>query len=103
MVGNNQIINCTISTVSGVKLNAVTVDWIEPGGASISGNMISFPTLSSSNNFTNNFSSSLEFMYLREVDEGRYMCNVSILQASESIIVELGTLIGKFQMHIFSI
>ena len=103
VVGDNQIIHCTISTVNGVKLNAVTVDWIGPGGASISRNMISLPALSSSNNFTNNFSSSLEFMYLREVDEGRYMCNVSILQVSESIIIELGTLIGKFQMHIFSI
>ena len=104
VVGDNQIIHCTLSTVSGVKLNAVTVDWIGPGGASISRNMmINVSTLSSSNNFPNNFTSSLEFMYLREVDEGNYRCNVSILQASASMTVELGALIGKFQMHIFSI
>ena len=103
LVGDNLIIHCTISTVSGVKLNAVTVDWIGPGGTSIKTEniMTSRPTISSSNNFTNSFSCSLEFIYLREVNEGRYMCNVSILQASASTTVELDTLIGKFQTHAY--
>ena len=98
LVGNNQTIRCTISTVSGVTPNSVTVNWIGPGGESITNSsriMISPLTFNSDNNSTNNFSSSLKFMYFTEGDEGRYMCNVSILQTNASMAVEVGTLIGK--------
>ena len=99
MVGDNQTILCMISTVSGVKLNAIAINWIGPRGTTIANDdrtIISLPTLSSSNNYANNFSSSLDFMHLKERDEGRYMCNVSILQASASITVEVGALIGTY-------
>ena len=98
MVGNNQTIRCTISTVSGVTPNSVTVNWIGPSGASIASGsriMISPLTSNSDNNSTNNFSSSLKFMYLTEEDEGRYVCNVSILQTNASMAVEVGALTGK--------
>ena len=98
MVGDNQIIHCTINTVNGVRLKAVMVNWTGPEGTSLSNNsrtIISLPTLNSSNNSTNNFSISLEFRYLMQGDEGRYMCNVSILQAKSSITIEVGALTGK--------
>ena len=98
MVGNNQIIHCTIRTVNGVRLNAIRVNWTGPGGASINNNsrtIISLPIFNSSSNSTNNFSTFLEFKYLMQRDEGRYMCNVSILQANASITIEVGALIGK--------
>ena len=98
MVGDNQIIHCTISTVNGVRLNAIRVNWTGPGGTSINNNsrtIISLPIFNSSSDSTNNFSSFLEFKYLMQRDEGRYMCNVSILQANASITIEVGALIGK--------
>ena len=97
MVGDYQIIHCTINTVNGVRLKAVMVSWTGPEGTSLSNNsrtIISLPT-NSSNNSTNNFSISLEFRYLMQGDEGRYMCNVSILQANSSITIEVGALTGK--------
>ena len=97
MVGNNQTIQCTISTVSGVTLNSVMVNWIRPNGTSITNSSrikISLELLSG-NNSTNIFSSSLIFIYLMEGDDGIYMCNVSILHTNASTAVEVGTLIGK--------
>ena len=97
-VGNDQTIQCAISTVSGVTLNSVIVNWIGPSGVSITNSsriMISLLTFNSGNNSTNIFSSSLKFIYLMEGDDGIYMCNVSILQTSASTAVEVGTLIGK--------
>ena len=101
MVGDYQIIHCTINKVNGVRPKAVVVNWTGPEGTSISNNsrtIISLPTL---NNSTNNFSISLEFRYLMQGDEGRYMCNVSILQANASITIEVGALTGKLYQKIY--
>jgi len=49
------------------------------------------PTSGSGNNYT----SSLQFMYLMEGDEGTYECNVMILETNESLSVKLNPPIGK--------
>ena len=99
MVGNDQTIQCTISTVSGVTLNSVIVNWIRPSGVSITNSSRIMISLLSGNNSTNIFSSSLKFIYLMEGDNGTYMCNVSILQTNASTAVEVGTLIGKLYRY----
>lgn len=94
IVGNKQTIHCRINIVNGVTLNSVIVNWIGPKGMPMVNNSritITAPTISGSNYFT----SSLQFMYLMEGDEGTYVCNVSILQTSTSMMVELGALTGK--------
>ena len=99
IVGNKQTIHCRINIVSGVTLNSVMVNWIGPKGMPMVNNSritITAPTISGGNYFT----SSLQFMYLMEGDEGRYVCNVSILQTSTSMMVELGALTGKNQTEI---
>ena len=65
MVGSPQDIQCTVSTVSGVELSSVIISWMGPGGNTITNDSrvtISHPTSGSGNNFT----SSLQFMYLME-------------------------------------
>ena len=97
MVGNFQTIHCMITTVRGVKLSSVKFNWTGPGGIPITNSsriMITPPTYIGSNSTNSNFSSTLQFMYLMEGDEGRYVCNVSILQTNASKVVELGTLTG---------
>ena len=94
IVGNKHTIHCGINIVNGVTLNSVIVNWIGPKGIPVVNNSritITAPTISGSNYFT----SSLQFMYLMERDKGTYVCNVSILQTSTSMMVELGTLTGK--------
>ena len=92
MVGSLQVINCTVSTVSGVESSSVMINWMGPGGSSIMNDsrVTISPTTSSGNTHT----SSLQFTYLMEGDEGTYTCNVMILEASESQSVELNTLLS---------
>ena len=87
MVGSPQDIQCIVSTVSGVELSSVMISWMGPGGKSITNDsrVTISPTTSSGNNYT----SSLQFTYLMEGDEGIYTCNVMILETNESSTREM--------------
>ena len=87
MVGSPQDIQCIVSTVSGVELSSVMISWMGPGGESITNDsrVTISPTTSSSNNYT----SSLQFAYLMERDEGMYTCSVMILETIASSTREM--------------
>ena len=93
MVGNPLVINCTVSTVSEVESSSVTISWMVPGGGSIiSDSRVTInPTTSSGNNYT----SSLQFTYLKKGDEGIHTCIVMILETTESQSVELESLTSR--------
>ena len=93
MVGSPQMIQCTVSTVSGVESSSVMISWMGPGGDTITNDsrVTINPTTSNGNNYT----SSIQFMYLMEGDEGTYMCNAMILETSGSSSVVLETLTSK--------
>ena len=96
MVGSPQVINCTVSTVSGVESSSVMISWMRPREGSITSDsrVIISPTTSSGNNYT----SSLQFTYLMEGDEGTYTCSVMILETSGSQLVELQPLTSKLSI-----
>ena len=96
MVGNPQDIQCTVSTVSGVELSSVMISWMAPGGEFITNDsrVTISPTTSSGNNYT----SSLQFTYLMEGDEGMYTCNVMILETSTSNFINMQTLTSKLRL-----
>jgi len=100
-VGDPLVINCTVSTVSGVQSSLVMISWMGPGGGSITNNsrVTISPTTSSGNTYT----SSLQFTYLMEGDESTYTCNVMILETTESDSVVLQSLTGKNDMFAFGI
>ena len=103
MVGSPQDIQCTVSTVSGVELSSAMISWMGPGGDTIKND--SRVTISPTSGSGNNYTSSLQFMYLMEGDEGTYECNVMILETSESDIVQMNNLTGEIYfviLHIFS-
>ena len=105
-MGSPQVINCTVSTVSGVESSSVMISWMGPGegsgegtgdgsggGSIISDSRVTIsPTTSSGNTYT----SSLQFTYLMEGDEGTYTCNVMILETSRSQSVELRPLTCEY-------
>ena len=95
-MGSPQVINCTVSTVSGVESSSVMISWIRPREGSITSDsrVIISPTTSSGNNYT----SSLQFTYLMEGDEGTYTCSVMILETSGSQLVELQPLTSKLSI-----
>ena len=93
MVGSPQVINCTVSTVSGVDINSVIFSWTGPGGDPVTTDCrVAIMLVSTS---SNTYTSSLQFGYLMEGDEGMYTCNVMILEASGSQSVELQSLTSK--------
>jgi len=89
MVGSPQMIQCTVSTISGVEPSLVMISWMGPGGDTITSD--SRVTISG----TTSLMSTLNFMYLMEGDEGTYTCNVMILETSGSSSVELETLTSE--------
>ena len=93
MVGSPQDIQCIVSTVSGVELSSVMISWMGPGGESITNdNRVTIsPTTFSGNNYT----STLQFTYLMEGDEGVYTCNVMILETSISNNFTINNLASK--------
>ena len=92
MVGNPQDIQCTVSTVSGVELSSVMISWMGPGGDTITND--SRVTISPTSGSGNNYTSSLQFMYLMEGDEGTYECNVMILETMGSEYITISALKG---------
>ena len=93
-MGSPQVINCTVSTVSGVEFSSVIINWMGPGGGGsvISDSRVTIsPVTSSSNTYT----SSLQFAYILQGDKGNYICNVMILETSASQSVELQSLTCK--------
>ena len=93
MVGSPQDIQCTVSTVSGVELSSVMISWMGPGGDTIRND--SRVTISPTSGSGNNYTSSLQFMYLMEGDEGTYECSVMILETNQSQITEISNNISK--------
>ena len=92
MVGSRQVINCTMSTVSGVESSSVMISWMGPGGVITNDSGV---TISSTTSSGNNYTSSLQFTYLMEGDEGTYTCNAMIMDTSGSQSVELQSLTSK--------
>ena len=91
MVGDPQMVQCTVSTVSGVESSSVMISWMGPGGdITIDSRVTINPTTGTG------LMSTLNFMYLMEGDEGTYTCNVMILEISGSASVVLETLTGEF-------
>ena len=94
MVGSPQDIDCIVNTtVPGVS--SVSINWTGPGevpNMSNTNRVTISPTTSSGNIFT----SSLQFDYLMEGDEGNYTCNVTTLETSATQSIELQSLTGKY-------
>ena len=93
MIGSPQDIQCIVSTVSGVELSSVMISWMGPGGESIinDSRVTISPTTSSGNNYTSSF----QFTYLMEGDEGMYTCNVMILETTISNNITISDLASK--------
>ena len=93
LVGSPQVINCTVSTVSGVESSSVMISWIGPGGnINATNGRVSVGSVTDDGN--NMYTRSLQFTYLREGDEDTYNCNVTILETDAAASVNLSSLSG---------
>jgi len=71
-VGDTLTIQCTANATEMLGVSLVAFNWMGPRGDSVTNDsrVIVTPT----SNSGNNYSSSIQFMYLKEGDEGAYMC-----------------------------
>ena len=100
-MGSSQNINCTVSTVSGVESSSVMISWMGPGGnIDATNGRVSIGSVTDDGN--NMYTRSLQFTYLMEGDEGMYICNVTILEASVSRVVDLQSLTSKKCIYLLS-
>ena len=76
-MGSSLNIQCTVSTVSGVESSEVMINWFIPEGSIDETNgRVSVGSVTDKGN--NTYTSSLQFDYLMEGDEGLYSCRVTI-------------------------
>ena len=96
--GSPQVINCIVGTVSGVESSSVMISWMGPGvGSVISDNRVTIsPTTSSGNTYT----SSVQFDYLVEEDDGTYTCNVEILETTMFASIDLQNFLRKCSYYL---
>ena len=93
-MGSSQNIQCTVSTVSGLESSSVMISWMGPGGnIDATNGRVSIGSITDDGN--NMYTSSLQFTYLMEGDEGTYTCNVMIHNAIGSQSIELESLTSK--------
>ena len=91
-MGSSQVINCTVSTVSGVESSSVMISWMGPGGAITNDSRV---TVSRTTSSGNDYTSNLQFTYLMERDSGTYTCNVMILETNAENSTEIENLSSK--------
>ena len=96
-MGSPQVINCIVSTVSGVESSSVRISWMTPHISATNGR-VSIGSVTAGGN--NMYTSSLQFIFLMEGDEGMYTCNVMILKTNGSHSAELQSLISKLYLHL---
>ena len=86
-VGSSQTLQCIVNA-NEMEFGLIMIDWIGPDGITIStDNRVTISTTSSGNSYT----SSLQFTYMMEGDEGSYMCNVMTARGgneSQSVVIE---------------
>ena len=100
-MGSPEVIDCTVSTVSGVESSSVMISWMGPGGDPITTDCR--VTISPTTFTVNSYISSLQFDYLVQGDEGNYTCNVMILGTSESDTVQLSLNCKQYKSYSNSI
>ena len=98
MVGNPQVIECRVKTVRGVESNSLMISWMGPGGDTVTND--SRVTINPTRSNDNYYTSSLQFTYLMEGDNGTYTCNVMILETNDTASVVLEALTSECSTYI---
>ena len=87
-MGSPQVINCIVTEVSGVTPDSGIIIWIGPNGEMVMNNSRTMIT-EAYNSGNNIYTSSLQFTYLMERENGTYTCNFIAGEISVSQSIEL--------------
>ena len=87
MVGSPQVIDCTVTGVSGVEPESGKIIWMGPNG-DIARNSSRTMIMDAYDSDDNTYTSNVQYTYLMEGDNGTYTClfmagDISVLQSIE--------------------
>ena len=97
-LGNPYEIQCEVYTDQVVHSDIVNITWIGPDNDTVVND--SRIIVTTTNSIGNNHISTLQFLYLKEGDEGLYTCHVTILSNTDSESFELETILSKLHFTV---
>ena len=99
-LGNPYEIQCKVYTDQVVHSDIINITWIGPDNDTVVND--SRIIVTTTNSIGNNHTSTLQFLYLKEGDEGLYTCHVAILSNTDSESFELETILSKLHFTVCS-
>ena len=95
VVGEMQDIICSVTISSTLDSDSVELTWTSNGSTIMTDNRVTIvPTNIIDNPFSFTYTTTIQFAYLMEGDEGSYTCNVVVDEMMESHSVTLQNLRG---------
>ena len=88
-----QYITCSITITSAIDPDSVELTWTNADSIITADNRVTImPTNITENPFSFTYTTTIQFAYLMEGDEGNYTCNVEVNNMTESHSTTLGNL-----------
>ena len=104
VVGDMQDFICSVTINSTIDPNSVELTWTNNDSIITTDNRVTItPTNITVNPSSFTYSTTIQFAYLMEGDEGDYTCNVVADNLTESQSVTLQNLISMFIVYIYNI
>ena len=95
VVGEMQDIICSVTISSALDSDSVQLTWTSNGSTIMTDNRVTIiPTNITDNPFSFTYTTTIQFAYLMEGDEGSYTCNIVVDEMMESRSVTLQNLRG---------
>ena len=92
-----QDIICSVTITSAIDPNSVELTWTNNGSIITSDNRVTItPTNITENPSSFTYTTTIQFAYLIEEDEGNYTCNIAVNDMMESRLVKLQNLRGMY-------
>ena len=84
VVGEMQDITCSVTITSSVDPDSVELIWTNADSIITADNRVTISTNITENPFSFTYTTTIQFAYLMEGDEGNYTCNVQVDDEMES-------------------
>ena len=100
ILGEMQDIICSVTITSAIDPNSVELTWANNDSIITTDNRVTIiPTNITVNPSSFTYSTTIQFAYLMEEDEGNYTCNVAVDDMMESRLVKLQILRGMYKIN----
>ena len=97
VVGETQDIICSVTINSAIDRNSVELTWTNNDSNITTDNRVTIiPTIITDNSSSFTYTTTIQFAYLMEGDEGNYTCKVTVDNMTESRSVTLQNLISTY-------